>query len=215
MKALSIAGTVCLLTATVGIAVLTRDLHRLLTDAHTANLPAVTQEVNYVLARVESVIDTAESALQAQEANWQKTSLETAHTAQDTRRVVAHVDRILTRINTTTLDGLDAQVKANGDRLQFTLGNLGETATKVGTTADGLTQVTRSLDLRINDPQVDQIIGHFNTISGKLEIIADNSAAMSTDMRLAVHRLAQPPSKWHTFLDASYTGLKFGSLFIP
>jgi len=43
-----------------------------------------------------------------------------------------------------------------------------------------------------------QLLGHFNTISGNLEIVSANSAAMSGDMRLAVHRLAQPPSKWHT-----------------
>ena len=118
------------------------------------------------------------------------------------------VDGTLYHINTQTLPAIDLQIKANGDQLTLT-------AAKLGATADGLTELTHTADAKLNDPQIPELLDHFNKISGNLEIVSANSAAMSADMKTAVHRLAKPPSKLHTVVDVGWTALKFGSLFIP
>ena len=212
---LSLAACALLLALTGAVLVGVYDVHRDLSDVHTllASSQKTLVTIDSTLATVSTAVSTADAAATEERANWKATSIEAANTGLALRTLIDRVDRklvdgTLSHINTQTLPILDAQIKTNGDQLTLT-------AAKLGATADGLTELTRTIDAKANDPQIPELLGHVNTISGNLEVISANSAAMSGDMKTAVHRLAKPPTKLHTALDVAWTGLKFGSLFIP
>jgi hypothetical protein len=215
--ALSLAALALLLAATGGILVGVYDVHRDLSALHGVidEAGASLRAVNQTLTKVSTAAGTLNAAADAQKNNLKTIGDDAAKTGTDTRRLVAHLDRILTRINTQTLGQLEAQIAGNGNELQASIKTLGLTIGKVGDTADGATAATKALTTRIADPQIDAILGHFNTVSGSLDKISVDAVAMSGDMRLEVHRMAQPPSKLHTALNVAWTTAKFGTLFLP
>ncbi len=216
MRAALFSALLLLVLAVTGAVLLvTYDIHQDLNAAHAVleRASATTQQLDQTMAEAKVAAGTLEAAAGEERKNWAATSLEAADTGRALRLLISRVDRsfvdgTLLHFNATTLPAIDAQVKANGDQLQITLA-------KLGGTADGVTAATATLNLRLGDPAIAELFAHANTISANLEVISTNSAAMSGDMKLAVHRLAQPPTKFHQFLDVTWTTAKFGSLFVP
>lgn len=207
------------LVLTGGVSVLVIDGHRDLTAAHQVLTNASDTEIelrhnlSVITDKVSKGADTLNAAANEERTNWKATSKEAAFTGRALRLLISRVDRnfvdgTLLHFNAVTLPGIDSQIAANGDQLKSTIAKLGDSA-------DAVTMATGTLNARLGDPQVTQLLGHVNVIAGNLEVISNNSAAMSGDMRLAVHRLAAPPTKFHQFLDVSWTVARFGSLFVP
>jgi methyl-accepting chemotaxis protein len=223
-KALSLAAFALLLAATGGILVIAYDGHQDLSALHgfivnaggaLRGIEKTTEQLRQTIAKLNTTADTVNDAADAQKNNLKTIGDDAAKTGTDTRRLVAHLDRVLTRIDIQTLGQLEAQIAGNGNELQASIKTLGLTIGKVGDSADGLTETTKALTGRIADPRIDEIIGHFNTVSGSLDKISVDAVAMSGDMRIDIHRMSQPPSKLHTALNVAWTTAKFGSLFIP
>jgi hypothetical protein len=198
------------LAVTLGIcaAILTRDLDRLLGETS-----ATVARLDQTFVKVNSAADTLNAAAGEERANWRATSSEAAKTGRALRMLISRVDRsfvdgTLQHVNRETLPAIDSQIAANGEQLKATLAKLGDSA-------DGLTAVERSLNLRLDDPQIPLLLGHFNASAANLETISANGVAMSADMKLAVHRMAQPPTKFHEFVSVAWTTAKFGALFVP
>jgi hypothetical protein len=207
---------------TAAVLVVAYDVHRDLAalgsdlvETHAVLTQAAKAESDFagIAVKLSATADTVNGAASEERKNWAATSQEAAATGRALRLLISRVDRsfvdgTLYHVNQQTLPAIDAQVAQNGDQMAATLA-------KLGGTADSLTRAAGSLNLRLGDPQIAELLGHANAISASLETVAANSAAMSGDMRLAVHRLAAPPSKWHQALDVGWTTAKFGSLFIP
>lgn len=217
--ALTVALLFLVVTATVALVVVARDVHQDLTASHRVLEQASTatdhldHNLAIITAKLSTGADTLDKAANEERANWKATSKEAAFTGRALRMLISRVDRsfvdgTLQHINNKTLPAIDSEILANGDQFKITLAKLGDSA-------DGVTAVTGAFNARLGDPQIVELLGHANSISANLDLISANSAAMSLDMRLAVHRLAQPPTKFHQFLDVSWTAAKFGSLFIP
>lgn len=205
----------CCIAVTCAVLVVSYDLHRDLAATHLllGQASASGGQLTLAITKVNLTADTINAAASEERANWKATSAEADKTGRALRMLISRVDRsfvdgTLYHLNSKTLPAIDAQIAQNGDQMAATL-------KKVGETADGLTAVTSSLNARVADPQITELLSHANVISGNLETISSNSALMSKDMQLAIHRLAQPPSKFHQFLDAAWTTAKFGSLFVP
>jgi len=199
----------------VAIAVLSLDAHKSLASLNTLLTQAsgTAARLDQTVVDVQAAAKTLNLAASEERTNWKATSREAALTGREMRRLISRVDRsfvdgTLYHVNRATLPAIDAQIVSNGEQLTATL-------RKVGDAADGLTLTAGALNLRIGDPKITSLLGHFDASAQNLEVISANSAAMSGDMRIAVHRMAQPPTKFHQFLDASWTTVKFGSLFIP
>jgi methyl-accepting chemotaxis protein len=172
-----------------------------------------THNLSTVMTKVSATADTLNAAAGEERANWKATSMEADKTGRALRMLISRVDRsfvdgTLYHVNSQTLPAIDAQIAQNGAQLAATLA-------KVGETADSLTLMTGSLNARLGDPAISQLLGHVNVVASNLEVISANSAAMSGDMKVAVHRLAQPPTKIHQVLNVAWTTAKFGSLFVP
>jgi ABC-type transporter Mla subunit MlaD len=223
-KARSIAVLALLIALTGGVPVIVYDVHRALSPvpATVAALGATMRvyeetgralegtagQLTQTIAQIRATVGTLNDAAAAQKKNWLDAGADVKKTGEDTRRVVAHVDRILTHFDVATLPAIDNVIVANGAQLEKTLGSFGDSAEALGGAA-------KSLDAQLNNPQIPELIGHLDLSAMHFDVISDNAEAMSGDMKLAVHRMAQPPSKLHTALDVAWTGLKFGSLFIP
>jgi hypothetical protein len=214
-QALSIALLLLILAATGGILVLARDAHEDLASLHVLlqQSSVSVAQLDQTIAKINSAADTLNASAGNERKNWQATSFEAAATGRALRLLISRVDRsfvdgTLLHVNAVTLPGIDHQVDSNGEQLRSTLA-------KFGASADGVTQVAGTLNARLDDPQIPQLFAHLSATSANFAAISANGVAMSDDMRLAVHRLAQPPSKFHEFLNASWTALKFGSLFVP
>jgi hypothetical protein len=213
--AISLALVSFLLILSGGTIILVRDLHRDLAAIYPVLRSAddSVKKVDGLMTKVTLTADTLNSAANEERKNWQATSSEAAYTGRALRLLISRVDRsfvdgTLQHVNRETLPAIDSQIAKNGNQLSSTLA-------KLGNSADGLTTATGTLNARLDDPQIQELLTHFNTVSANLEVISANSSAMSGDMKLAVHRLAQPPTKFHEFLNVSWTAARFGSLFIP
>lgn len=203
------------LTLIAGIALIVWDLHRDFGDVHTVLIQtgAAAAHLDQAIYKANTMVDTLNAAALEERANWQATSKEAAYTGRALRLLIARVDRsfvdgTLLHFNAVTLPGIDTQIARNGAQMAATLKQVGETA-------DSLTTATNSLNAKLDDPQIPALLGHLNAISANLETVSANSAAMSADMKLAVHRIAQPPSKFHQFVSVAWTTARFGSLFVP
>lgn len=213
--ALAYAVLLLLIALTAGTVELVCDVHRDLADVHSVLIQtgAAAQHLDQAIYKANGAIDTLNAASGEERANWKATSQEAAYTGRALRLLISRVDRAfvdgtLTHLNAKTLPAIDAQIAQNGDQMTATL-------QRVGQTADSLTAATVSLNARLDDPEIGALLGHFNAISANLETVSANSAAMSGDMKLAVHRLAQPPTKFHQFINVVWTTARFGSLFVP
>ena len=203
------------LACTGGVLVLVYDGHRDLVAAHLVLTQAsgTAQQLTLAITKVNLTADTINSAASEERNNWRATSKEAAYTGRALRMLISRVDRSLVdgtlyHLNTQTLPAIDHQISGNGDQLKLTLAKLGDSA-------DGLTAVERTLNLQMDDPEIHALLGHFNATAANLETISANGAAMSGDMKIAVHRMAQPPTKLHQALSVAWTTAKFGSLFVP
>lgn len=193
-----------------GTVILVRDLHQDLAEAHIVleNTASTGKHLDQAIGKVSTAADTLNSAASEERANWQRTSTEAAKTGLALRELIDDLRKSSIHVNLVTLPAIDAQIEANGNQLSSTIRKLGETA-------DGLTGTATRLNAKLDDPEISRLLGQLNATAANIQVISENSAAMSGDMKLAVHRLAQPPSKFHQFLDVAWTTAKFGSLFIP
>lgn len=213
--ALSVALLLLVMTATLGLVIIIRDGHQALTHGDQLLQQTIASEraLDQTITKITAAADTLNGAATEERSNWAKTSDEAAKTGRAVRTLIDRVDRklvdeTLAHVNAVTLPAIDSEIQANGDQLKLTIA-------KLGNSADGVTAVAGALNLRLSDPEIPKLLGHLDVMGDNLETITENGAAMSGDMKLAVHRLAQPPSKLHTVLDFGYTTAKFGSLFIP
>jgi ABC-type transporter Mla subunit MlaD len=205
------------LTVTGSVLVLSYDCHQDLRDAH-QNLSSLNQvlgqasatakHLDQTVVKVDAVVGILNGAATEERESWKATSRETAKTARDVRELVDDFRKTALHVNLVTLPAVDSQITSNGDQLEATIHKLGESA-------DGVTAIAGTLNTQLTDPQVAELLGHVNVISANLETISANSALMSTDMQLAVHRMAAPPTKFHQFLNVAWTTARFGSLFVP
>lgn len=215
-RPVSIALTLFLLALTAGIPVVVYDLHRDLADVHT-----VIDEMGGTERAGHRAIDNFNEVAEKEKQNSEDTIKDAKKTGDDTRRLIAHLDRVVTRINEEggTLDLLDSQIQGNGEKLQAAIGNLGTTFTKLGDTADEVTETTNSLNLRIEDPRVDSLLDSFNLAAKEVSATAHNASLMSGEgVSILGHgdhiigyydqKLTTPLGFWKTFLS---TGLDFGS----
>jgi hypothetical protein len=155
---------------------------------------------NRILISAQKTADQAAVFTKEQRIQLKKTGEDSDKTVKALRIVIDRAGLLMKHS--------DEELATNSQALQVTIA-------KLGASADGLTQATGTLNARLGDPEITQLLGHLNAISGNLETISGDGAAMAGDMKLAVHRMAQPPTKFHEFLNASWTAAKFGSLFIP
>jgi hypothetical protein len=209
----NVKGFACFLlfTVTIAIGVLPVDLHHNLRDVDATakhldefvsdasiDYAIKAEQINHIIYAARVTADQAGLLAIEQRAQLRKTSADSDKTVKALRVVIDRAGLLMKhtdeQLNAQALPQITAATEQN-------MNAIGDSA--------------RALTAQLNDPQIPALLGHFNTISGNLQIISGNSVAMSDDMRIAVHRLAQPPTKFHQFLDASYTTLKFGSLFIP
>jgi ABC-type transporter Mla subunit MlaD len=222
MKTALLIALLALIVALIGgVLLIVHDAHRDLSDFHTVidqaaatarSVEGTTHQLNQTIAQVNTTVGVLTDAANAQKKNWLDASADVKKTGEDTRRVVAHVDRILTHFDVTTLPALDMQIVANGDQLQDTIGRLGDSA-------DGVTAAAKTLDAQLSNPEIPQMIGHFNTISGNLEVSTANFATMTGDAVPAVHRFTAAPTKKQKFLQGAkdfggliYLGVKIATL---
>jgi hypothetical protein len=212
--ALAISLLILMLAAAVGILVVVSDVHQVSRRA-TEDLA----EVGATLRAGHDTVNKFNALADSDKQSWEQTSRNSADITLDLRRLVAHADRVMTRVNTTTLNQFDAQIQANGDSLQLATRNLGETAAKLGKTADGVTAVTGSLNARINDPAIDNTLRAFNQAAQNLSATtAHMSVATSTGVatmgrvdHVAAYyekKLTTPAGFFKTFF---YTGLDLAS----
>jgi ABC-type transporter Mla subunit MlaD len=186
---------VLFLAVTAGVSVGVYDAHRLLGNANglVTDTRDTARLLNQTLAKVDAAADTLNAAAGEERENWKTTSKNTANTARDLRMLIARIDRSLVdgtlqHLNAETLPAIDNQIKANGEQLRATIA-------KAGGSADAVTAATNALNVRIADPQLTALLGHFNTVSGNLEVTSANFAAMTGDLRPAVHRYTAPPTR--------------------
>lgn len=150
-----------LLVLTGGAAIVTRDLHHVLVESSVA-----VDHAGTVVAKVSTAADTLNAAASEERKNWAATSKEAAKTGRALRMLISRVDRnfvdgTLQHVNDKTLPAIDAQIETNGAQLSRTIAKLGETA-------DGMTAATSALNLRLNDPQIPEILGQLNLATAQL-----------------------------------------------
>ena len=216
MKPAILSGFLLLtLVLTAGTVVLVCDVHRDLADVHAVLIQtgAAAAHLDQAIYKANAAVETLNAAAGEERANWKATSSEAAYTGRALRLLISRVDRAfvdgtLQHINRQTLPEIDAQIAQNGDQMTATL-------RRVDQTADSLTAATSTLNARLDDPEIGVFLGHLNSISANLETVSANSAAMSGDMKLAVHRIAQPPTKFHQALSVAWTTTRFATLFLP
>jgi hypothetical protein len=163
------------------------------------------RSVHAILQSAQTTADQAELLMIEQRAQLKKTSADSDKSVKALRVVLdragllfKHTDE---QLNQQSLPAITIAAQAS-------MKSIGDNAAAIGDSARALTAI-------MNDPRTGSILANFDSASGHFNVIAGNFETMSNDMKPAVHRLAAPPSKLHSFLDVTYTGLKFGSLFVP
>lgn len=212
-SALPALGALFLSLLAVAVAMVAIELHAVLehVDADVQHVDQLIQQVSRTSEALDgqasgilSSVDLAaqQAALFAVE---QRTQLQ--RTSGDSDKTVKALRIVIDRAG-LLMKHADEEIAVNSGQAQITVAKLGESA-------DGLTRLADTFDTRLRDPSLPQLLEHLDAIAGSLQVVSANSALMSSDMQLAVHRLAQPPTKFHQFLSASWTAAKFGSLFVP
>jgi hypothetical protein len=218
MKAFRVLCCLLVVAVIVSIGILTADLHAGLQhlDATTLHFDDFVsdasidyamkaEEVNHILLAARVTADQAGMLAIEQRYQLRKTSADSDKSVKALRLVLdragllfKHTDE---QLNDRSLPAITASAQIN-------MKLIGDNAAAIGDSARALTAI-------VSDPRTGSILANFDSASGHFNVIAGNFEAMSNDMKPAVHRLAAPPSKLHSFLDVTYTGLKFGSLFVP
>jgi len=227
-KTLSLALLGLLVALTGGTLVIVYDVHRDLSEVHSVlgqaggalrvyekaglAIAETTKQLNQTIAQATTAVSTLNDAANAQKKNWLDASGDVKKTGEDTRRVVAHVDRILTHFDLQTLPALDLELVANGDQLQDTIGRLGDSA-------DALGGAAKTLEAQLGNPQIPELLGHIDMTAMHLEAISSNFEAITGDVRPMVHRFAGPPTRKQRILTGAkdfggliYLGVKIATL---
>src|ERR1700683_5548280 len=118
-QALPLAAFALLVALTAGVLVGVYDVHRVSVAAR-----ETITSLNVTLVTANKTLLAVDADAEAQKANLKTIGDDAAKTGTDTRRLVAHLDRVLTRINTQTLGQLESQIRGNGNELQATLKTL-------------------------------------------------------------------------------------------
>jgi hypothetical protein len=212
--ALSIAALLLLLVLTGGSLVLVHDVHQLLGQS-TRTIAAVDTSAG----RLNVVLSTAQAAAQGikdseakQLESLAQTERQTAGTVRALRLFLDRTDRSL---NDTLVPHLDLAIARFSQDSSGSLDSLTRAGDSFSLSAAALGRASNDLDAQLKDPQIAELVGRLDMTTLHIEGISANAEAMSGDMKLAVHRLAQPPSKVHQALDVAWTAAKFGSLFVP
>jgi hypothetical protein len=203
--------------------ILTADMHQGMA-AFRPLAPKITQVVDNadaIEAAAGQVLSRMDDAAGNEADHWQKQQRELTKTVADVHDLLIHTDLAFNGRpgHPGLVQDLDQAIELVAISTHNSLDHLNDSLDKITAASDvTLEAFGHTADVasaRMNDPQIDELLGHFNVLALHLDGIAENSEAMSGDMRLAVHRLAQPPTKFHQFLDAAWTTAKFGSLFVP
>lgn len=213
MKLLYAGRCLLLFAASAVIITIGWDLHGILRSAH--------QSVDHFDTTIndidESVLQLKDAAVREQ-AYYDQGARQMAGSLKALRLFLDRTDRslndaagVIPRLN-ASIDQITADA---GALTRHTDAAIDQIVRHSSASFDGVTTAVGSLNSLVSDPHALDLFANLDSTSGHLNVIAANSESMSSDMRLAVHRLAQPPSKFHQFLDVSYTALKFGSLFVP
>lgn len=155
----------------------------------------------------------------AETAHWQAAERELLKTLAHANDAIVHTDLSLNGRPShpglaTTAGAAIALTATDADRTFAHLeAAVDQITASTDVTMEAFGHAADSASAQLQNPQVTELLGHLNVTALHLEGVAANSAAMSGDMRIAIHRLAAPPTKFHEFLDASWTVLRFGSLF--
>ena len=216
-----VVSTICLLVVTFCIWKVGRDLDRALSDADATllqtssaiseigngaadtsrTLQAQLESVGKVSGEARKVLASIDNQEQAQSRKIDQTSKDLSGAMKDFRELVFYTHKNLNEPVVGILPQLDLLAT-----------NLNKSAPA---SFDSFTRAADTLNERLSDPQIPELVGHLNVTALHLSGISANAEAMSGDMKLAVHRMAAPPTKIHTLLDVSWTAAKFGSLFVP
>lgn len=161
--AISIALLLFVGVATSFLVVVGHDLHQDHADVHVvlANAAATIKHLDQTIGKVDTAADTLNSAATEERSNWQQTSKEAAKTGLALRELIDDLRQSSLHVNLVTLPAVDAQIRANGDQLSSTIA-------KLGSTADGLTAATVTLNARLGDPAIPQLLGQLNVAAVQL-----------------------------------------------
>lgn len=210
-NALLLALTLSVIAVSIGLLSITSRVNRLLDDTDAAvteirvatvqtnkEIQSTSQNVNALLIQSGLVADEARRAATEQRQYWNLTAKQTDLTVRAFRQLIDRTDR---QLNDKLLPDLTAQTDSFSASAQASLA--------------ASTQAIGTLNSRLADPQISLLLGSLGVSAKHLADISANADAMSGDMKLAVHRLAKPPSKFREFLNIGWTFAKIGSLFIP
>lgn len=191
------------------------DLHKLVVDGDNG-----VAKLSANLADLQLVISLEREAQKNQTREFQKTIADVhdlvIHTdlklngSKNILGVLPQIQGLLLRTDNNLNEQL---IPTTNHAVQALTLDVHDTLNATNSMLNSITADADDLHARLSDPAVPELMGHINVLALHLDNIAANSEAMSSDMRGAVHRLAQPPTKFHEFLDASWTILRFGSLF--
>lgn len=212
-RLLLIARCALLLVLTAGTSLIAYDLHGTLraSQANLAQLHTTVENANAAIVELRT-------AATNEQRYYDQGARQMAGSFKALRLLVDRTDKSLNDANGTFAQMDRAITNFDEDAEQLTRqadSSIAQTSASASGALDNIGRSASSLDSLLASPHIASSLANIDSISGHLNVIGANSDAMSSDMRLAVHRLAKPPSKWHTVLDMSYTSMKFGSLFIP
>jgi hypothetical protein len=208
-----------LLIALAGaVVVITFDLHHNLSDSDatvkhlddfvsdaTIDYAMKMEAVNHIINAAGVASEQAAMLAIEQRTQLRKTSLDSDKSVKALRLVIDRAGLLMKhtdeQLNGNSLPSITQAAVTN-------MNAIGENAAAIGDSARTLTAV-------MSDPKTQEILANLDNASGHFNVISENSEAMSNDMKIKVHSMVQPPSKWHTFLDVSWTAAKFGSLVVP
>jgi hypothetical protein len=208
----------CVLTVAAGIGVVSYDLHQGLKQVNatiehaddfvstaTVDYAMKTGELDHIIYAARVASDQAALLTLEQRKQLRKTSADSDKSVKALRLVLdragllfKHTDE---QLNGNALPSITQAAVEN-------MNTIGQNAVAIGDTA-------RAWTAMINDPKITETLANLANASGHFNVISADGEAMAGDMKIAAHRLAQPPSKIHQVLDAGWTLAKFGSLFIP
>lgn len=209
--ALQLAAVLALTTISVGTAVVAWNTHKLFIASQAEwrlDQPAIHQ----ILISAQQATQQASLFAAEQRIQLKKTSRDSDNQVRAIGLITRNAEQFFynldQQVNYRVLPDFDRELIATSSAAQLSMKAIGDNAAAIGMSASALTAA-------INDPHTAAILANLDSASGHFNVIAANADAMSGDMKIAVHRLAQPPSKVHQALDVGWTAAKFGSLLIP
>lgn len=207
---LTLIASVIYLSVTLGgtlnaLAETTRDIHT---------------DVGVTLAHADEVLLSVDHAAHTQDDYWTKEAgPELFKTGRAVRKLVDYTNKSLNEptkgLLPTTALALELAAIDVDNTTKHASDSIDKLTVGGQATLDAGTSALDTLREQMNSPQIPELMGHLNTLALHLDGIAANGEKASADLGIAIHRLTQPPSKFHQFLTGAYTAGKVSTLFIP